>query len=390
MSGAGHVGWVGVAVVLAIASSVVACSTAEGDGAVEQRIAVSRSDYEAVPELKLVGQQVICDAAVTPECAVESHDHVVDLHDGRLLVHAQDQAIAIVDSSGSVVERFGGPGEGPGEYRMVPGMGATPGGDVWLFDLATRRKQVFAASPDSGVRSIPLDLPQDLASLHGSGDLLVMHLVPLGSDADELVTSRFVATDLDGAEAELASMPSHAQLHSAYDLAPVPGYFQASPVWDFNARGDIVFSEGREYELQVLRKGQPPLRIEVGVQPRLVQEEDLQQEIARATTRGGLAAQLAGERAERAASHFPALSAVVALDDRLFAIATDLGNRADSVRWDILDAQDGHITGHVRLESGEAVVAGDAESLVILRATESGVQRLARVGVERSDQSSSP
>ena len=378
-----RVRWGGVLVVLAFASGGVACGAAEGDAGVEQRIAISRSEYEAVPELTLVGRQLICDAAVTPECGVESADHVVHMHDGRLLVHAQGQSIAVVDSLGRVAERFGGPGDGPGEDRMLAAMEAVADGGVWMFDLATRRMQVYGASPDSGVRSIPVELSRELASFRSSGKSLVMHLVPLGSDADELVTSRFVAADLDGSEIELARMPSHAQLHSAYDLAPAPGYFEASPVWDINARGDIVFSEARQYELQLLRDGEAPTRMVVGVRSRNVEEDDLQQEIERAEKRGGLAAQLAAERAERAASHFPALSEVVALDDQLFAVATDLGSSADSVRWDILDTQDGHFTSYVRLESGESIVAGDAERLVILRATESGVQELVRVGIHR-------
>jgi len=108
------------------------------------------------------------------------------LPDGRIAVATDgSQEIRIFDSGGSLESRFGGDGEGPGEFRAVMLAGLL--GDS-LVVLDRRLKRISLVHPDEGfVRSFPLAdgvaaFPME-AWAFGTGSVLIQDLPPVGSEA---------------------------------------------------------------------------------------------------------------------------------------------------------------------------------------------------------------
>lgn len=110
--------------------------------------------------------------AVTPELRIGSVDDpetaltwvsglVVD-DEGRIFsAHRQETVVLVHDAAGARLGRIGGPGEGPGEFRAVGGMGLR-GDSLWVLDYRLYRITYFA--PDGRVlRSVrvPIDLGTD-------------------------------------------------------------------------------------------------------------------------------------------------------------------------------------------------------------------------------------
>ncbi len=62
------------------------------------------------------------------------------LPDGRVVVaHASGRELLLVDTSGSVVRIIGRPGSGPGEFRAIASVFATPRAQILAFDQVQRR-----------------------------------------------------------------------------------------------------------------------------------------------------------------------------------------------------------------------------------------------------------
>ncbi|HKJ92576.1 MAG TPA: hypothetical protein VJ957_05370 [Longimicrobiales bacterium] len=91
-------------------------------------------------------------------------DGVVDalrLPDGRIVVaDGGSGEVRFYGSDGAFLRRAGGTGEGPGEFRMISGMGRVGGDSVWVYDYSLRR---FTMLPTDGgaprVVSVGADLP---------------------------------------------------------------------------------------------------------------------------------------------------------------------------------------------------------------------------------------
>lgn len=364
-----------------LAAVSVACSDRGQATAVEERRTISKSAYEAAPRLLLSDQRIICSSLDVPECALASPDDIAVLRDGAYLVHAPETPIALIDSSGNVVRRFGGMGEGPGEFRSMGGLGTTRDGRVWMFDVYSQRKLVYDAVGDAAPFVVPAPFTADLASFQAAGQLLVFHNVPPGTQAGDVVESWFVATDLTGDQDEVARLSVPALRFSESDLRPVPPFFSAIPAWDVFGDGTIVYSNGDTYDIYTLTSdgGRGMLAAEAPL--RRVTSAELDGELDRARRKGGLSAQLAPDKAARAPSHHPAIASVVALDDELVAVAT-ASDTAGMARWDILDLKQGDIIGQTTLGEGEAIVGGGSRHLLLLRNDDNGAPMLVQVKVD--------
>jgi hypothetical protein len=68
---------------------------------------------------------------------------------GRVVVlDAGTSGLRVFDTTGAVLRRFSAKGAGPGEYRLVSGLGAI-GDSIWMLDATLRRSTLFA--PDGRV-----------------------------------------------------------------------------------------------------------------------------------------------------------------------------------------------------------------------------------------------
>jgi hypothetical protein len=71
---------------------------------------------------------------------------VLRLRDGRLVVADRGSGeLRFFDDRGRHLASHGGPGDAPGEYRYLTGLGAGPGDSLWAFDFGLRRFTVFDA-----------------------------------------------------------------------------------------------------------------------------------------------------------------------------------------------------------------------------------------------------
>lgn len=79
--------------------------------------------------------------------------------------------VRFFDASGELVAVVGGPGEGPGEFARLAGLGPGPDGGLWAWDFGLRR--LTWIDPDGGIRRVA-SLPPQPPVLDAAG--------PLGSD----------------------------------------------------------------------------------------------------------------------------------------------------------------------------------------------------------------
>jgi hypothetical protein len=74
---------------------------------------------------------------------------------GRLVVADWKlNTLLVFDDEGALVQRIGGPGEGPGEFRMMSGVVRGPGDSLYVMDMQLRRVSVFSPEGVFG-RSFP-------------------------------------------------------------------------------------------------------------------------------------------------------------------------------------------------------------------------------------------
>lgn len=358
-----------------LAAISMACSDRGQAKAVEDRRTISKSAYEAAPRLLLSDQRVICSSIDLPECALSSPDDIAVLQDGAYLVHAPESPIALIDSSGNVVRRFGGLGEGPGEFRSVGGLGVTPDGRIWMFDIYTQRKLIYGLGDSADASVVPAPFTADMTSFHAAGDLLVLHNVPRGSKDGDMVQSSFVASDPGGAEREITQLAVPAMRFSESDMYPVPSFFAARPAWDVTSDGTIFYSNGETYDIYTLEPNHTTRLLTVESPLRKVTSVELDRELTRANSKGGLGAQLAQDKADRAPRHHPAVVSVVSLDGDIVAVETS-PDTAGSARWDVLDLATSSLIGYLQLDEGEAIVGGDGEKLILLLNDASGAPML--------------
>jgi hypothetical protein len=79
------------------------------------------------------------------EYQFERIEGVLRLADGRIVVaDGGASQIRFYDSTGRFLSASGRPGEAPGEYRYLVGIGAGPRDSLWAYDIGTRRFTVLA------------------------------------------------------------------------------------------------------------------------------------------------------------------------------------------------------------------------------------------------------
>jgi hypothetical protein len=94
---------------------------------------------------------------------------VLRLTDGRLVVADRGSAeLRFFDERGRHLASRGRPGEAPGEYRYLTGLGAGPGDSLWAFDFGLRRFTVLDPAGEA-VRTVAVG--PALAAVTGVGRL---------------------------------------------------------------------------------------------------------------------------------------------------------------------------------------------------------------------------
>jgi len=105
--------------------------------------------------------------------------HAATLSDGEILVSDGSEAeFRAFDSSGRFLRRFGGEGEGPGEFQELTKWVVTPGDTVLAWDGALGRLTTFLPDGSThGTEAVPLpkgDLPALVWEVLPDGQFLVL------------------------------------------------------------------------------------------------------------------------------------------------------------------------------------------------------------------------
>lgn len=136
-------------------AALLALPLLAGCGAADGPTASTAPLLAAAPELRI-------GSVDDPETALTWISELVVDDEGRIFTaHRQETVVLAHDAAGARLGRIGGPGEGPGEFRGMGGMGLR-GDSLWVMDYRLYRITYFA--PDGRVlRSVrlPIDLGTD-------------------------------------------------------------------------------------------------------------------------------------------------------------------------------------------------------------------------------------
>ncbi len=182
---------------------------------------------------------------------------------GLLVTDAQDQTVRLYDEAGLFLRRFGGRGDGPGEFRLVQIAGVA-GDSIWAWDPIPQRLTLLLSDEGAGsmttFRHEPVERPFQLVRLDDGSylarsryrevdprdpkfsepaiwmdSLVLRHLDPSGADRDTIavLADREMARDI---------VPSNDG-----DGRPIGAYlpFGAETHWTSDGRGGSVTVDGR-------------------------------------------------------------------------------------------------------------------------------------------------
>lgn len=153
-------------------------------------------------DVPVFAEVVRLDTAVAP--SGEGYDlfnarYVRTLGDGRLaLLNAGTQEVLLFTPDGRLQSRFGGPGEGPGEFSRALFLATLPGDSILVTDLTLPQRSVVFTSDGAVARTFTLEVPE-------SGE---WYASPLGITDDRyLITAQLVVPVVPGATAGLRQIP---------------------------------------------------------------------------------------------------------------------------------------------------------------------------------------
>lgn len=185
--------------------------------------------------------------------SLSRNDLVVDARDRLVVIDRSGGRLAVLDSTGRVVETWGRPGPGPGEFLFPLTLAVAPDGAVHTFDAEKGRLVVYSAD-GAFVREDVATPGRPFRFRFQSDTSVVGTTTPQRGGAARLLAGR------DGAWQTLDSIPS-ARTGLIESVCNVIGYpvepvFQPSLGWD--ARGDTIVSSVGEFAITVRTPGNGP------------------------------------------------------------------------------------------------------------------------------------
>ncbi|MEJ2217098.1 MAG: hypothetical protein P8099_10835 [Gemmatimonadota bacterium] len=166
-----------------------------------------------------------------PELQFDGVVEALRLADGRIVVaDGGSGEVRFYGPDGAFLRRVGGEGDGPGEFRLMSGMGPAAGDSVWVYDYSLRR---FTIVPADGGTPRVVALRVDLPTLVAVGRT---------SDGDWVMGESWAASRLAGG-AGTREAP-----HEGLRRDPV-AYIRVGP--DGTLRDTLGMFPGRELELRI-------------------------------------------------------------------------------------------------------------------------------------------
>lgn len=253
----------------------------------------------------------------------------------------QGEDVRAFDAAGTLVHRFGGPGNGPGELNGAWAMGVDSRGRVWISSPFDYRYTVF----DSAGTFI-----KTLAKRHASMPRYPTQLVFLGDGTfiDEEANDReitFVRRDTTGRT--VAAYPLLMRPANPPSFTVPPDFdretlaFLPDLVWTVAPDGTVWFSEAGRLELHHLSLTGDTLATIQGPRPAREISRDMRIRISRAFARVGV-------DAHDYEFAFPLVQAIHAADDGRILVQVAGKAEEDGRVFDVF-SRDGAYLGHVDL-----------------------------------------
>lgn len=223
-----------------------------GDGA-SRRVdpdARAQSPLEALWQLGGVDDTTLVFETLT------RNDLAVDLRDRLLVIDRTAGRIAVVDSSGRVVDTWGAPGPGPGELSFPLTLAVAPDDALHVFDAQKGRIVVFASDGQFREEYVPpRGHPFRFRFLADSS--VVGNTAPRSGGAMELLAGRTEPwRTLDSIPAGPTGLIESVCDVIGYSVEPV---FHPRLAWD--ARGDTIVSATGEFAITVRTPTSAPRRV---------------------------------------------------------------------------------------------------------------------------------
>jgi len=315
------------------------------------RIATSTRPARSGAEARTVGDPSVTIGGGAEDDLFDVAGGVLLPDGGVALAVGASSEVRFYDAQGALRAAYGGRGDGPGEFRLLAGIGHAGGDTVWAWDFGAARASLLTAT-DGVVASVSLRPPLPAGVLVGrrsDGSLVVGQLWGSGSagapESEGLVRdlSAYARYAPDGALADtLGLFPGREVLHRlegrrmTMGVAPFARAASHALVGDDLIVGDQVDREltllGRQGPVRIRWSG-PPLDVTAA---EVAAWKDAQVEAAEATDRPSVRAWLEDVPIPE---RRPAYGALVAGADGAIWVGAYAPPGEVAASWDVFDAE---------------------------------------------------
>jgi hypothetical protein len=181
------------------------------------------------------------------------NDVVADAHDRLFVIDRTGGRIAVLDSTGAVVDTWGAPGPGPGEFLFPLTLAVAPDGALHVFDAEKSRLVVF--TPEGRFREEDVAATGRPFRFRFRADSTIVGTTPprTGGGVRLLTDSAGAWQTLDSVPSGTTGMIESVCSVIGYTVEPV---FHPVLAWD--ARGDTIVSATGEFAITLRTPRWPP------------------------------------------------------------------------------------------------------------------------------------
>ena len=188
----------------------------------------------------------------------------VRLSDGRIVIADGAPRLLVLDSMGTYLETWGGPGDGPGEFRRISWIQLVPGDSIVVYDSRMARVHFFTGDGDHA--SQPTLRRQTLVGRSRDGSWISRRFQPQPPSVPEdgVTPPRDVMVlshEADGSGEQLLGT-----LEGGEEIVLPTGsiYFGLHPLRELRVAvgpGEVYATSGRRFEIQVYDLNGGPGRV---------------------------------------------------------------------------------------------------------------------------------
>lgn len=327
-----------------------------------------------------------CAAADAVGCELSDNADALLLPDSGILTLNLTGPIQRYAQTGKFVGTLSRRGRGPGEYRYITAPSLTTSGLVAWYDQTQHRVTTIAldGTPGPAKQLMP---PVTIAAVGVVNGALVVFDVPAASKLGDTVVGVFHTVPDSGAPRTIARVRTRSNGGNGGPGLMMPAPFSSQMMSSIGWSGDVAYSSGARYSVEVFPSVGTTWRIDVDVPSRAVTRADYDAMVAEklAESKVKSVAQLqpmVRDAIARAAKTMPPLSNVKVLRDGTVWIASTPVIGEKSVRWDVFD-RSGVRVGRTSLARDAHVADGERSWVLIIERGADDVPVVVRYAVSK-------